>query len=85
MSQKIIIDLPNGDQLTAEECPHNGGQIAVGIIRNGVWIQDLAVIETNVDDSKYVEDKYNVYVYENEYDESYTKCFNINRVPSDAL
>ena len=83
--QKIIIDLPNGDQLSAEICPHDGGQIAVGIVHDGLWIQDLAVVETNNKDGKYVEDEYNVYVYGNEYDESYTECFGVKRVPNDAL
>lgn len=83
--QKIIIDLPDGDQLVAEECPHNGGQIAVGIVHDEVWIQDLAVIETDDNDGEYVKDKFNVYVYGSEYDECYTESFNIDRVPSDAL
>ena len=83
--QKIVIDLPNGDQLSAEVCPHDGGQIAVGIIHDGVWIQDLAVVETDNKDGKYVEDKYNIYVYGSEWDECYTECFNVDRKSSNAL
>lgn len=83
--KKIVFDLPNGDQLVAEECPYNGAQIAIGIVYNGTWIQDLAVIESENNDGEYVEDKFNVYVYGSEYDECYTECFNIARVPSDAL
>ena len=83
---KITIDLPNGDQLVAEKCMHPGGQIAIGIVHDGRWIQDLAVVETKTEDNNpYVEDKFNVYVYENEYDECYTERFEINRIPSDAL
>ena len=84
MDQKIIIDLPNGDKLVAEECPHTGGQIAIGIMRDNMWIQDLAVVETEGTEN-YTEDKFNVYVYGSEYDECYTERFEINRVPSDAL
>lgn len=82
---KIIINLPNGDKLCAEECPHEGEQIAIGIIHDGVWIQDLAVVETDNKNGQYVEDKFNVYVYGSEYDECYTESFNIDRVPNSAL
>ena len=83
--EQLVIKLPNGDSLVAEVCPHEGGQIAVGIVHNGTWIQDLAVVETENDNGEYVEDKYNVYVYRNEYDECYTDRFNISRVPNNAL
>ena len=82
---RFQIKLPNGDFLTAEECPYLGGQIAVGIVRDDIWVQDLAVIETANKDGTYVEDKFDVYVFGNEYDESYTECFEINRVPNNAL
>lgn len=82
----IMIKLPTGDSLVAEECPSDEGQIAVGIMRDDVWIQDLAVIECSHDrEGKYVEDKFNVYVYGNEYDENYTECFEVTRMPNDAL
>ena len=83
--ERIVIKLPNGDSLVAETCPHAGGQIAVGIVHDGVWIQDLAVVETDNNNEEYVENKFNVYVYGSEYDECYTECFNIDRVPSDAI
>ena len=83
--EKITIRLPNGDSLVAETCPYGGGQIAVGLIRDGTWFQDLAVIETANEDGEYIKDKFNVYVYTNEYDEGYTECFHINRVPDSAL
>ena len=83
--ERITIQLPNGDSLVAEVCPHEGGQIAVGIVRDDVWLQDLAVVETSEKDGKYIEDKFNVYVYGSEYDECYTECFEITRIPNDAL
>ena len=83
--ERITIQLPNGDSLVAEVCPHEGGQIAVGIVHDDVWIQDLAVIETSEEDGKYVEDKFNVYVYGSEWDKCYTECFEVPRVPNDAL
>ena len=87
MEQKIIITLPNGDQLAAEECPHNnGGQIAIGVVHEGIWIQDLAVVETKPDENgNYTEDMYRVFVYADSYDEGYTEMIEIPRVPSDAL
>jgi len=83
--ERITIQLPNGDSLVAEVCPHEGGQIAVGIVKDNIWIQDLAVIETAEENDKYIEDKFNVYVYGSEYDEFYTEYFEISRVPNDAL
>ena len=83
--ERITIKLPNGDNLVAEICPHDGGQIAVGIVHDDTWIQDLAVIETDNKDGEYVEDKFNVYVYGSEYDECDTECYSISRVPNDAL
>lgn len=83
--ERIVINLPNGDQLVAESCPYNGAQIAVGIVSDDVWIQDLAVIETANKHGQYTKDKFNVYVYGSEYDECYTECFDIDRVPSNAL
>lgn len=82
---RIVINLPNGDSLVAEACPYNGGQIAIGIVRDEMWVQDLAVVETDNEDGKYVEDKYKVYVYGSEYDECFTDRFDINRTKSDAL
>ena len=82
---KIVINLPSGDQLVAEVCPHDGGQIAVGIVSNGSWIQDLAVIETDSKNGKYIQNKFNIYVYGSEYDESYTECYNVSRIQDDAL
>ena len=83
---KIIIDLPNGDQMVAEKCEHAGGQIAIGIMHDGCWVQDLTVVETAIDEhSKYAEDKFNVYVFGNEYNEDYTECFEIDRTLSNAL
>ena len=79
---RIFIELPNGDRLVAEICPHEGGQIAVGIMHDDVWIQDLAVVETDSKDGKYIEDKYNVYVFGNENEENYTECFSVTRTPS---
>lgn len=83
--KRISIELPNGDSLVAEICPRAGGQIAIGIVRDDAWVQDLAIVETDSKDGKYIEDKFNVYVYGNEYDESYTESFGISRYQNDAL
>lgn len=83
--QRIEINLPNGDILVAESCPYSGGQIAVGIIHDDVWIQDLAVVETANKDGKYAENKFTVYVYGSEYDECYTECFDIDRISESEL
>lgn len=86
VEQKIILDLPNGDQLVAEEQLMETQMIAIGIVRNGVWIQDLATVETAYDENfDYVEDKFNVYTYGDEYSEDYTDKVTVNRVPNDAL
>ena len=60
--------------------------IAIGIVHDGVWIQDLALVETAYDENfEYVEDKFNIYTYEDEYSEDYTNKVTVNRIPSDAL
>lgn len=78
--EKIEIKLPNGDSLVAEKCPHEGGQIAVGIVHDGVWIQDLAVVETAKTNNTY-----GIYVYADEYSEGYTDKYYVKRVPDSAL
>ena len=85
--QKIVIDLPNGDKLVAEDCTFtNGGQIAIGVVHNDIWIQDLAVVETKTtDEGEYIENKFNVYVYGDEFDENYTDKTEIDRTPDSAL
>lgn len=84
--QKIIINLPNGDQLVAEECVSDTAMIAIGVMHEGVWIQDLALVETAHDDKfEHVDDKFFVYTYGDEYSEDYTQKIEVNRVPSDAL
>ena len=76
---KIEAKLPTGDKLVAEWDEAMPYLIAVGVVnKDDVWIQDLAVVE-------HFEDKNSVYVYEDEYDENWTKKFVINRVPDDAL
>lgn len=77
--ERIAIQLPNGDSLVAEVCPREGGQIAVGIMKDDIWIQDLVVVETADKDGEYIKDKYNVYVYGNENDECYSEHYEISR------
>ena len=86
-AQKIVIDLPSGDQLVAEECPYaDGPQIAVGIVRDGIWLQDLVLVESKLDeDFKPVDDKFSVYLYEDEDIEDYTCKTEISRVQDNAL
>ena len=84
--QRIILNLPNGDQLVAEEEIMETQMIAIGIMRDGVWIQDLALVETAYDENfDYVEDKFNIYTYADEYSEDYTDKITVNRVPSNVL
>lgn len=83
--QKIIINLSNGDQLVAEDSTCDRGQISVGIMHDGVWIQDLVVVENQTNKEGQSEDKYDIYVFGDEYDEGYTECFEVDRIPSDAL
>jgi len=85
--QKFMIELPSGDYLVAEETPcHVGGQISIGIEnKEGTWIQDLVVVESNFNGNEYVKDEFNTYVFGNEYDEGYTECFLIKRIPDKNL
>ena len=78
IQNRIQIKLSNGDTLVAEECPAN--QIAIGVVdENGSWIQDLCVVETTENN------KYDIFLYEDEYDEGWTRKITIDRVPSNAL
>ena len=79
---KIIVNLPNGDSLVAEVC---AGSIGVGIMRDDDWIQDLVVVEASHKDGKYIEDKFDIYVYGNENEEEYTECFGVDRVHSNTI
>jgi len=85
--QSIRIKLPNGDSLVAEETPcFVGGQITIGIEnKEGTWVQDLAVVETNFNGKKYVPDEFNTYVFGNEDEESFTECFLVKRIPDEEL
>lgn len=85
-NNRIEINLQNGYRLVAEANidPNYPNEIYVGIINdNGQWIQDLAIIQNDYSynddgDIVYSEDKFNIYVYEDNTQEDYTNKFNID-------
>ena len=82
---KIVIDLPNGYKLIAEQNtdPNYKNEIFVGITDgNGVWYQDLAVIRNRyeIDDKFQVhwsDDQFQVLVYADENNEDCTNEFDV--------
>ena len=83
--KEIVIPMPNGDELVAEWDDGMPYTIAVGLRNSGVWIQDLALIEPVGTVDFKPENKYSLYVYSNEYQEDYTHCFEVNRIPDEYL
>lgn len=85
IDNRIIIPMPNGDKLIAEQCDGMPYTIAVGLERNGVWIQDLAVIEPVGAEFLEPTDKYKMLIYGNETQEDYTDYFEVNTISDEYL
>lgn len=84
-SQKIVITLPSGYQLVAEQNndPLFKNEIYIGILGpDGVWYQDLAIVRNGYKYSRnnrpvWEEDEFEVLVFGNENCEDYTEEFKI--------
>ena len=77
MSQRLEIDVGDGKKLVAEAYLDSGADcICVGIEKNGEWVQDLACIRQQyLEDGNTVDERYEVFVFEDEYDGDYTDKF----------
>lgn len=82
---RVVIDLPNGLKLVAEQNADSeyGNEIYIGIATSDdIWIQDLAVVRNAyfTDDNLIVHwepDKFEVLVYADEDDADYTNKFSV--------
>lgn len=82
---RVVIDLPNGLKLVAEQNPDSeyGNEIYIGITTSdGTWLQDLAVVRNaySIDDNLAVHwkpDRFEVLVCADKDDEDYTDKFSI--------
>lgn len=84
MNNRIVIPLPNGFKLVAEQNddPTYSREIFIGIMdRNGVWYQDLAIVRNaytyDGDKVKWKEEEFEVLVYSDEDNEDFTHEFSI--------
>lgn len=82
--RSIIINLPNGLQLFAEQSadPNYKNEITLGIIKDGVWHQDLAIVRNRYihDENngvRWVDNQFEVLVYADENNEDYTDSFTV--------
>ena len=85
--ESLRIKLESGKYLVAEKTDPDYKEIAIGIEKDGVWNQDLAIIRNKVKlqdnaESSYpaiepIAGKYEVLVYGNEQEEDYTDRFEI--------
>lgn len=84
-TQKIIIDLPNGMKLVAEQNnnPNFKNEIFIGVMKDdGVWYQDLAIVRNSYYYNKngevvWADDRFNVLVYADKDDKDFTDYFAI--------
>lgn len=85
MKQKIVIELRNGLKLIAAQSndPNYKNEIAIGVMKNGVWYQDLAIVRSRyktdaIGTTRYAENEFEVLVYADKNDEDYTDSFPID-------
>ena len=87
-NNRIVIDLGFAKLVAEKGTDDKYNEIYVGIEKNGVWVQDLAVVrekyhyEDNPDSDMPTvvnEDKFEVLVYANKDDEDYTNKFIIEQ------
>ena len=80
--QKIIIELQNGLQLAVEQNrdPNFSKEIYVGVIKDNVWYQDLAIVRPAGDQN---DDAFEVLVYADKDSEDYTDQFRIGLFQED--
>ena len=84
--QRILIDLPNGLKLIAEQNadPYYKNELFIGIMTaDGVWHQDLAVVRNSYSHNKYGEvdwkdGEFDVLVYADKDNEDFTDDFTIS-------
>lgn len=91
-TKRLEIPLPSGDKLVVEGSGDFYPEFYVGVVNeHNVWVQDLAIVKAKYDVESedkslgIVKDKFEVLVYEDEYSEDYTRSFEINRYPEDAM
>ena len=84
MSNRIIIPLPNGYNLIAEQNadPNYRNEIFIGLTdKNNVWYQDLAIVRNASEFSnnkiEWKNDEMEVLVYSDENNEDFTHDFSI--------
>lgn len=83
---EIVVPMPNGDQLIAEWFNGMPYTIAIGLQNSdGMWIQDLAIIEPVGAENLEPENKYKILVYDDEFTEDWTNKFEVDRIPDDCL
>ena len=80
--QKIIIELQNGLKLAVEQNqdPNFSKEIYVGVIKDNVWYQDLAIVRPAADQN---DDAFEVLVYADKDSEDYTDQFRIGLFQED--
>ena len=80
--QKIIIELQNGLQLAVEQNqdPNFSKEIYVGVIKDNVWYQDLAIVRSVADQN---DAEFEVLVYADKDSEDYTDQFRIGLFQED--
>lgn len=80
--QKIIIELQNGLQLAVEQNqdPNFSKEIYVGVIKDNVWYQDLAIVRSVADQS---DAEFEVLVYADKDSEDYIDQFRIGLFQED--
>ena len=84
----LEIKLPNGDKLVVEGSGDFYPEFYIGVVnKDDVWVQDLAIVKAKYEagPADVEEDKFEVLVYEDEYDEDFTQRFEINRYPGDEM
>lgn len=84
MGNRIVIHLPNGYNLVAEQSPNPAypNEIYVGLVdSNGYWFQDLAIVRNaytyNGGEIEWKNDECEVLVYSDKNDEDFTHDFSI--------
>lgn len=87
MEQRIVIPLKNGVSLVAEAStnPDFPCEIYVGLMKDGVWIQDLCAVTQEYQyengDVQFSDTATNVLVWSNENYEDYTHKFTVPERP----
>lgn len=84
LGKRIEIEMPNGTKLVAEvNADPDYKEIFIGLEdKDGVWIQDLAIVGekykyTDSGEKETIDGEYTIKVYSDEYTEDYTHEFDV--------